>query len=146
MVRNKLRNTLENTFANRGLDALKALRLAGYDRDYIEETGPYLAKVLRVEPLVGTDTWVDSAVTNAAVDFGPDGQPSNPLEPYSKAFVVTARISSMEGRQIGIHDYLPEPEQLGTEEDLKGDFKSESAIFNHDSFVPQTLDLPPPRS
>ena len=71
MVRNKLRNTLENTFANRGLDALKALRLAGYDRDYIEETGPYLAKVLRVEPLVGTDTWVDSAVTNAAVDFGP---------------------------------------------------------------------------
>jgi hypothetical protein len=144
MSRDILRNTLENTYANKGLDALKILRQSGYDRDYIEETGPYLAKVLRVEPLVGTDTWVDGAAVNAAIDFDKKGKPYNPLEPYSKSYVVTARISSMEGRQIGIHDYLPEPEQLGTKKDLEGDFKSESAIFNHDSFVPQSLDLPAP--
>ena len=145
MVRNKLRNTLETTTANKGLDALKALRLSGYDRDYIEETGPYLAKVLRVEPLLKNNTWVENAVANADSEkSGTDAPVPNPLEPFTKSFVVTARISSLEGRQIGIHDYLPEPEQLGTKEEVKGDFASESAIFNHDVFVPQTLDLPPP--
>ena len=145
MVRNKLRNTLENTTANKGLDALKALRLAGYDRDYITETGPYLAKVLRVEPLLQNNTWVENAVANADNE-AEDGQNAipNPMEPFRQSFAVTARISSMEGRQIGIHDFIPEPEQLGTKEEIKGDFLSEAAIFNHDVFVPQTLDLPPP--
>ena len=145
MVRNKLRNTLENTTANKGLDALKALRLAGYDRDYITETGPYLAKVLRVEPLLQNNTWVENAVANADNE-AEDGQNAipNPMEPFRQSFAVTARISSLEGRQIGIHDFIPEPEQLGTKEEIKGDFLSEAAIFNHDVFVPQTLDLPPP--
>jgi len=136
-------NNLGNQFRRQlegdgGFDFLKLLKQQSTQQNTINSTGPYVAKVLRVERMpagVGA-SWLSGMKRNIHTDGNHTNNPSpNPLA--EKLWVkIHGRITSayLTG-QPEIHSWIPDPEQLGSPEELGEDFASDYAISMHDVFI-----------
>ena len=145
--KNDFGDVVDYTNNNSGFDALRYTIKRARTKDIVTGTGPYLAKVLRVEK-VNPDLDIDflsEAYNNLNSDNNDKAvKPINALD-FRNRVAVYARITNDEIiTQPPIHCFLPDPPIFGNKEDIDFSFSIDSAIKLHTRFIAISDDLPIP--
>ena len=130
-----------------GFDTIRYMIKRARTKDIVTGTGPYLAKVLRVEkvnPELDID-FLSEAHNNLKSDNNDKAvKPINALD-FKNRVAVYARITNDEIiTQPPIHSFLPDPPIFGNKEDIDFNFSIDSTIKLHTRFIAISDDLPTP--